>query len=196
MREFELVLKRLFDVLGSLIGLIVLSPMFLATIFLIKLLMPGPIFFKQQRVGKNGYLFNILKFRSMKVDIVAESTNDFSKDTERLTPFGNFIRRFKIDEIPQLINVLFGEMSLVGPRPTILRQVEQYTAYQRQRLKMRPGMTGLAQINGNIALTWEERIEYDVEYIKKFSIILDIKILIGTVLVVLFGEEKYKKPKI
>lgn len=195
MRQVDLAIKRAVDFLGSGIGLIVVSPIFLITVILMELFMPGPVFFKQQRVGKNGTLFNILKFRSMKVDKEAEKSHDFTKDAERMTPFGNLIRRLKIDELPQLINVFKGDMSLVGPRPTVKEQTDLYNDYQRQRLKMRPGMTGLAQVNGGVSLSWDERIEYDVEYVTNFSVLLDLKILFKTVGVVVFGEAKYKNPK-
>lgn len=195
MRQLNLALERLTDLLGSGIGLIIISPILLITVVLLEIFMPGPVFFRQQRVGKNGKTFNILKFRSMKVDKEAEDNHDFTKDEERRTPFGNLIRRLKIDELPQLINVFRGDMSLVGPRPTVKEQTDLYNAYQRQRLKMRPGMAGLAQVNGNISLTWDERIDYDVEYINKFTFLLDIKILFKTVVVVIFGEEKFKNPK-
>ena len=195
MRQLNLALERLTDLLGSGIGLIIISPILLITVVLLEIFMPGPVFFRQQRVGKNGKTFNILKFRSMKVDKEAEDNHDFTKDEERRTPFGNLIRRLKIDELPQLINVFRGDMSLVGPRPTVKEQTDLYNAYQRQRLKMRPGMAGLAQVNGNISLTWDERIDYDVEYINKFTFLLDIKILFKTEVVVIFGEEKFKNPK-
>lgn len=195
MRQLNLALKRLIDLLGSGIGLIILSPILLITVVLLEIFMPGPVFFRQQRVGKNGKTFNILKFRSMKVDKEAEDNHDFTRDEERKTPFGNLIRRLKIDELPQLINVFRGDMSLVGPRPTVKEQTDLYNDYQRQRLNMRPGMTGLAQVNGNISLTWDERIDYDIEYINKFTFLLDIKILFKTVAVVIFGEDKFKNPK-
>lgn len=155
--------------------------------------MPGPIFFIQERVGRNKKIFNVFKFRTMKVDREAEKNLDFSKDEERLTKTGRFLRRVKIDELPQLINVLKGDMSLVGPRPTVMEQVERYTNYQIKRLNMKPGMTGLAQVNGNILLPWEQRIEYDIEYVTKFSILLDCKILLKTVGIIILGEEKFKK---
>lgn len=195
MRQLNLTLKRLLDLLGSGIGLIIISPILLITIILLEVFMPGPVFFRQQRVGKNGKTFDILKFRSMKVDKEAEENHDFTKDEERKTPFGNLIRRLKIDELPQLINVFRGDMSLVGPRPTVKEQTDLYNEYQRQRLYMRPGMTGLAQVNGNISLSWAERIDYDVEYIRNFTFWLDIKILFKTVAVVIFGEDKFKNPK-
>lgn len=195
LRFLQLCVKRTVDVLGSGIGLLVISPLLMVTGILIKIIMPGPVFFRQQRVGKNRKLFDILKFRSMKVDREAERTLDFSRDAERVTPFGRLIRRLKIDELPQLINVFKGDMSLIGPRPTVKEQVDLYTPRQMHRLDMRPGMTGLAQVNGNTALSWEDRIEYDLEYIEKYSLLLDLKILVKTVLVVICGEEKFKKKK-
>lgn len=195
MRSINLGLKRTGDMLGSGLGIIVLSPFFFVVSLLIKIFMPGPVLFRQQRIGKNGKEFYILKFRSMKVDIQAETAHDFTKDAERLTRLGKVIRRTKIDELPQLINVFRGDMSLVGPRPTVKEQTDKYNEFQRQRLKMRPGMTGLAQVNGNISLTWDERIEYDVDYVTNFSVLLDLKILCRTIAVVICGEDKFKNPK-
>ncbi|MEC1696772.1 sugar transferase [Schinkia azotoformans] len=192
-KKFNLFVKRLMDVLGSGFGILVTFPLFIIVIILIRVTMPGPIFFKQERIGMNKKPFKILKFRSMKVDKEAEKTLDFSKDKERLTTLGKILRRTKIDELPQLINVLFGDMSLVGPRPTVIQQVENYTEHQLKRLSMRPGMTGLAQVNGNIAIPWEQRIIYDIEYIEKFSIALDFRVLFKTVAIVLFGEENFVK---
>ncbi len=195
MRLTNLFLKRFFDIVLSVLFLLILSPLILVFILLMEMTMPGPVFFKQLRVGKNGKVFTILKLRSMKVDRVAEESHDTSKDQDRMTGLGKVMRRIKIDETPQLINVLTGSMSMVGPRPTFKEQVEAYNEKQRHRLDMRPGMTGLAQVNGNVALSWDERIEYDLQYIERFSVILDIRILIKTVLVVLFGEQKFKKRK-
>lgn len=191
-RLINLGIKRGVDLVGSGLGIIVISPILLLCAIMIKITMPGPVFFKQIRIGKDSKLFSILKLRTMKVDTEAEKNHDISKDDERKTPFGNLLRRTKIDELPQLINVFKGDMSLVGPRPTFAEQVNEYNDFQMQRLFMRPGMTGLAQVNGNISISWEERIEYDVKYIKSFNILLDIKILLKTVKVVIFGEEKYK----
>lgn len=192
-KKFNLVLKRALDITGSGIGLLILSPIFFITAILITVTMPGPIFFKQERIGQNGKLFYILKFRSMKVDKTAEKNHDVSKDTDRLTTFGKLIRRLKIDELPQLINVLWGNMSLVGPRPTFKEQADLYNKSQKHRLDMRPGMTGLAQVNGNISLSWEERIKYDLYYIENYTLLLDLKILLKTALVVILGESKFKK---
>ena len=195
MRRLNLAIKRTADIIFSAAGLIVLLPILLISAILLEVFMPGPLFFKQQRVGKNGRLFNILKFRSMKVDKALEASHDFTRDAERMTPFGKLLRRTKIDELPQLWNVLVGDMSLVGPRPTVKEQTDKYNDYQRQRLNMRPGMTGLAQVNGNVSLTWDERFVYDIEYVNNFSVLLDIKILCKTVLVVILGEEKFKRVK-
>lgn len=195
MRRLNLAIKRTADIIFSAAGLIVLMPILLISAILLEIFMPGPLFFKQQRVGKNGRLFNILKFRSMKVDKALEASHDFTRDAERMTPFGKLLRRTKIDELPQLWNVLVGDMSLVGPRPTVKEQTDKYNDYQRQRLNMRPGMTGLAQVNGNVSLTWDERFVYDIEYVNNFSVLLDIKILCKTVLVVIMGEEKFKRVK-
>ena len=195
MRQLNLAVKRTADIIFSAAGLIVLMPILLISAILLEIFMPGPLFFKQQRVGKNGRLFNILKFRSMKVDKALEASHDFTRDAERMTPFGKLLRRTKIDELPQLWNVLVGDMSLVGPRPTVKEQTDKYNDYQRQRLNMRPGMTGLAQVNGNVSLTWDERFVYDIEYVNNFSVLLDIRILCKTVLVVIMGEEKFKRVK-
>lgn len=195
MRRLNLAIKRTADIVFGAAGLIVLMPVLLISAILLEVFMPGPLFFKQQRVGKNGRLFNILKFRSMKVDKALEASHDFTRDAERMTPFGKLLRRTKIDELPQLWNVLVGDMSLVGPRPTVKEQTDKYNDYQRQRLNMRPGMTGLAQVNGNVSLTWDERFVYDIEYVNNFSVLLDIKILCKTVLVVIMGEEKFKRVK-
>ena len=195
MRELNLAIKRTADIVFGAAGLIVLLPILVIAAILLEIFMPGPLFFKQQRVGKDGRLFNIIKFRSMKVDKALEASHDFTRDAERMTPFGKLLRRTKIDELPQLWNVLVGDMSLVGPRPTVKEQTDKYNDYQRQRLNMRPGMTGLAQVNGNISLTWDERFVYDIEYVNNFSVLLDIKILCKTVLVVIMGEEKFKRVK-
>lgn len=191
-RKRELFLKRCLDMAAGLTGLIVLSPLFLFVPLLIKITMPGPVFFRQERAGKGGRPFMILKFRSMKPDRQAEENHEFAKDAQRLTPFGALMRRTKLDELPQLLNVIKGDMSLVGPRPAVTEQAERYTSRQKRRLRMRPGMTGLAQVNGNAALSWEERIEYDLKYIETFSLALDMKILLKTALVVLCGEEAFQ----
>ncbi len=193
MRTINLVVKRLLDLIGSGLGLVLVFPILLISALLIKITMPGPVVFRQERIGKDNRLFYILKFRTMKVDKDAERNHDISKDQERKTVMGNFLRRTKIDELPQLINVFKGDMSLVGPRPTFAEQAAAYTAFQKQRLRMRPGMTGLAQVNGNTAISWEDRIKYDVKYVRDFNVLLDIEILFKTIQVVIDGEEKFAK---
>ena len=190
-RKLNLYIKRIFDVTISSVGLIISMPFWLIGILGIVITMPGPVFFQQERIGKDGKPFHVLKLRTMKVDKTLETSRDMSRDNERRTPWGDFLRRIKIDELPQLINVLKGDMSLVGPRPTVYEHVVLYDEREKHRLDMRPGMTGLAQINGNASLVWEDRIEYDLRYIKDFTVLLDLHILIGTVKVVLFGEDKF-----
>ncbi len=186
-----LCIKRGIDIVFSVLFFVIALPFICVAVIGIILTMPGPILFKQERIGLGGKPFNILKLRTMKVDKEVEQKRDMTKDEERKTVWGNWLRRFKIDELMQLVNVIKGEMSLVGPRPTVIEQVEKYTERERHRLDMRPGMTGLAQVNGNVALTWEERIAYDLQYIENFSLLLDASIMVRTIKVVLLGEEKY-----
>ena len=178
---------------GSSIGLILISPILIISILGIEIFMPGPVFFKQVRAGYKGKPFNILKLRTMKIDTIAEENHDFSKDAERLTFFGEILRRTKVDELPQLLNVFMGDMSLVGPRPTVIEQATKYDTFQRKRLDVVPGMTGLAQVNGNITLSWEDRIKYDVFYVENWSLMLDMKILFKTVAIVVLGENKFTR---
>lgn len=186
-------IKCIIDFILALVGLIILSPLFLIIAMLTKIDSKGPALFLQERIGKDGKIFKIYKFRTMKKDEKAERNFDFGKDNKRMTQLGKILRRTKIDELPQLVNVLKGDMSLVGPRPTIKIQVDKYTSYEKQRLKVRPGMTGLAQVNGNTALSWGERIEYDIYYVYNHSLMLDIRILIKTIAIVLFGEKHFKE---
>ncbi len=191
MRTINLFIKRAADILISLAGVLVLVPIWFVIVVLMKVTMPGPVFFRQSRVGKNFKLFDVLKFRTMKVDKEAEQNFRIEKDKDRITPLGQFMRRTKIDETPQLLNVLKGDMSLVGPRPTVQQRVQEYPNGQEVRLSMRPGMTGISQVKGNVLLSWQRRIEYDCQYVKDFNILLDLSIIFKTVGVVLFGEEKY-----
>ncbi len=190
-KNISLCIKRGMDIVLSVPLFVIALPFIGVAVIGIIFTMPGPILFKQERVGLNGKLFNILKLRTMKVDKEIEQKRDMTRDEERKTVWGNWLRRFKIDELTQLINVIKGDMSLVGPRPTVIEQVEKYTERERRRLDMRPGMTGLAQVNGNVALTWEERIAYDLQYIENYSLLLDAAILVKTIKVVVMGEEKY-----
>jgi lipopolysaccharide/colanic/teichoic acid biosynthesis glycosyltransferase len=181
-----------FDKIVSLIALIILLPIFLVAAILIKLDSPGPVFFLQERVGKEGKIFKVFKFRTMTVDAPEKTKGRYiEKSNSYVTRVGKFLRRSGIDELPQLINVLKGEMSLVGPRPTLPYQVEKYSNYQRKRLLMKQGITSWALIHGRNKLTWPERIEYDVWYVEHWSFWLDIKIIFKTVWVVAKGEGLY-----
>lgn len=179
--------KRVLDVLGSSVGIVALSPVFAVSAALVKTT-KGPAFFLQDRPGQHGRMFRILKFRSMRTfeDSYDDQGNELSND-ERITRVGAILRRISIDELPQLFNVLLGQMSLVGPRPALQYQVQRYDETQRQRLDVRPGMTGLAQVSGRNSLTWEQKIALDLEYVRTVNVRKDLKILAMTVNVVLGG---------
>ncbi|RYM02765.1 sugar transferase [Sporolactobacillus sp. THM7-7] len=198
-QRLYLVMKRFMDILGALIGLIILAPVFLIIPILIKWDDPGgKVFFKQIRVGKNGRAFYIYKFRSMvsnaeellkKLMDKNETTGAMFKIKKdpRVTRIGRFIRKTSIDELPQLINVLKGDMSLVGPRPPLPREVEEYTHYDMQRLLVKPGVTGLWQVSGRSHVGFKKMVALDIHYILKRSLLLDIKILMKTFVVLLKG---------
>ncbi len=191
MRSIQLTIKRYLDIFVSGACIFILLPFWFLIIILMKITMPGPIFFKQERVGKNFKPFKVLKFRTMKIDEEAEKNFSFEKDLDRITVLGKFLRRSKLDETPQLVNIFKGDMSIVGPRPIVSQRIEEFNEGQELRLSMSPGLTGISQVNGNVLLSWPRRIEYDCQYVKDFSIWLDIKIILKTVKVILFGEEKY-----
>lgn len=183
-------MKRLFDFSAALAGLLVLAPVFLLVSVLIKLDSPGPVFFRQNRVGRDGVPFKIYKFRSMVVSSTPGLAYNTAPNDPRITRVGRFIRATSLDEIPQLINVLAGDMSIVGPRPDLQLQEQDYDAESwRLRSSVRPGVTGLAQVNGRSNLSFEERLRYDLEYVKKRSMLLDLKILLRTVMVILRGTD-------
>ena len=177
--KVNLIIKRVIDILGSFIGLIILSPVFIVTSILVYIKLGSPIFFIQKRVGKNNKVFKMIKFRTMKND--KNKFGEYLSDEERLTPFGKKLRSLSIDELPELINVLKGDMSLVGPRPLLVEYLELYSDKQIRRHEMRPGITGLAQVNGRNSISWNERFEMDVDYIDTYNLFLDIKILFMTV---------------
>lgn len=177
--KLNLIIKRVIDILGSLMGLILLSPVFIVTAILVYIKLGSPIFFVQERVGKDNKVFKMIKFRSMKND--KNKYAEYLSDKERLTPFGEKLRSLSIDELPELINVLKGDMSLVGPRPLLVDYLELYSDEQIRRHEMRPGITGLAQVNGRNSISWGERFKLDVSYIDTYNLFLDIKILFMTV---------------
>ena len=177
--KLNLIIKRVMDILGSLMGLILLSPVFIVTAILVYIKLGSPIFFVQERVGKDNKVFKMIKFRSMKDD--KNKYGEYLSDEERLTPFGEKLRSLSIDELPELINVLKGDMSLVGPRPLLVDYLELYSDEQIRRHEMRPGITGLAQVNGRNSISWGERFKLDVSYVDTYNLFLDIKILFMTV---------------
>jgi lipopolysaccharide/colanic/teichoic acid biosynthesis glycosyltransferase len=175
--------KRALDVLVWLVVAIPALLLGALCALAVKLSSRGPVFFRQQRVGMDGAPFDVVKFRTM-----VDGDNPIFPDATRITIAGKWLRRLSLDELPQLINVARGEMSVVGPRPTLQYQVDRYDDQQRLRLCVRPGLTGLAQIRGRNSLSWSQRIEFDVEYVQTQSLWVDIKILLGTVRVLLSGE--------
>jgi len=188
--KIQLVLKRLIDILLSLIGLVLLAIPFAIISLAIKLGSKGSVFFRQERVGKDGRSFKVWKFRTMVVGAVRKGLGyNVCKDDSRITRVGAVLRNWGLDELPQLINVFVGEMSLVGPRPTLRYQVEHYNEFQRRRLLVKPGITSLAVVSGRNALSWNKRIELDVWYVEHWSLWLDIKILFKTLWTVLVTHE-------
>ena len=183
-------LKRAFDVAVALGGLLVAGPVLVVAMVLIKVTSRGPVFFRQPRRGRDGQVFLLYKLRTM-VDRPRTAREIMPGDTE-VTTIGRVLRRFKIDELPQLWNVLTGDMAIVGPRPGLPDQ--PLSEVGRRRLEVRPGLTGLAQVHGNVYLTWEQRWEYDAAYVDRMSIGMDLWILWRTVLVVLLGEKRFSRP--
>jgi lipopolysaccharide/colanic/teichoic acid biosynthesis glycosyltransferase len=174
------------DITGALCGLVVLSPLLLTVAFLVKKKLGSPVIFKQERAGYSGKPFTIYKFRTMTDE--RDEEGNLLPDEKRLTKFGAFLRSTSIDELPELYNVLKGDMSLVGPRPLHVRYIERYTPQQARRLEIRPGITGWAQVNGRNALSWEDRFKMDVWYVEHKSLVVDIRILLHTLLKVLRRE--------
>lgn len=206
MKAFQLAVKRLFDIIVSLILILFLTviPVLIVIPIAIVLESKGGAVFKQERVGKNGKIFKIYKFRTMRqppegtysVNGVLHKPNGdiLEPSSTRITKLGAFLRKTSLDELMQLFNILEGTMSFVGPRPTLPYQAEKYNDEQRRRLDMKPGLTGWAQVNGRNNLTWTEKIAYDVEYVDKFSLWFDLKIMFKTVAVVLKREKiEFKK---
>lgn len=181
-----LYLKRVFDLITSLVVLIILSPIVLITAILVRCKLGSPVLFKQQRPGLHGKPFYLYKFRTMTDE--RDENGELLPDHVRLTPFGQFLRKYSLDELPQLFNVLKGDISLVGPRPLLMEYLELYTPEQARRHEVKPGITGWAQVNGRNAISWEEKFELDVWYVDNQSFWLDLKILFLTVLKVLKSE--------
>jgi len=185
--------KRLFDILASVPAILVLSPVFVIIIIAIKRGSRGPAIFKQTRAGKDGKPFTFYKFRTMKIDVDPFGASPKSGQDPRLTKTGIFLREYSLDELPQLFNVLKGNMSLVGPRPLYLEQMAEWDNEQKKRLDVKPGLTGLAQISGRGELTREEKLALDVEYVRTASFLLDMKIIFMTLWQVVARKSIYEK---
>lgn len=194
--------KRILDIFGSSVMLILLFPLFVVLALLVRLTSKGPVFYSSVRVGKGGKLFKFIKFRSMYMDAdrrLAELMTDNEKDgpifkmkvDPRITPIGRILRRYSLDELPQFIHVFMGDMSLVGPRPPLPREVEQYDEYCRERLSIKPGITCYWQVMGRSDLTFAEWMELDHRYLREMSVLTDLKILCLTPLAVLKGSGAY-----
>ena len=185
-------LKRFFDVLFAALLLIILSPVLLICYIAVKVNSPGPAIFKQTRLCKNGKEFTMYKFRSMHVNSEHTGTGVYSyKGDKRVTSVGNVLRKTSLDELPQLVNILKGEMSFIGPRPVLTYHpwpFEEYTETQKRRFNVRPGITGLAQVNGRKAALWDARLQFDVNYADNLSFIMDLKIFFKTIVSVLKSE--------
>ncbi len=188
------VIRRIVDILVSVTLIVLLIPVWLLTALAIKLTSPGPLLFTQPRGGRDGIPFVTRKFRTMRADHVHDPTEIIPLEHQNITPLGRFLRRSKIDETPQLFNVLAGDMSIIGPRPTIMDQVIRYDNFERRRLEVRPGLTGLAQVNSNATMSWPERIKYDVYYVDHLGPRLDLWILVKTVAVLILGEKRFSRP--
>lgn len=172
-------LKRMLDIILSFVGMLVLSPIYLLLAILVKVKLGSPVIFCQERPGKNEKIFKLYKFRSM--TDARDANGGLLPDNERLTRFGKILRSTSLDELPELFNILKGEMSIVGPRPLAVQYLPYYNVAERHRHDVRPGLTGLAQVNGRVEIGWEERFAYDIHYVEHLSCILDIQILIMTV---------------
>ena len=172
--------KRIIDFVASLTALIILSPLMVLSAVLVKFGDGGSVFFKQRRPGKDGKIFTVYKFRTMSEKTEDENGRELS-DVERMTKIGSFLRKTSLDELPQLFNVLKGDMSFIGPRPLLCEYLELYTPYQMRRHEVLPGISGLAQVNGRNAITWEKKFDYDVYYVDHMSFWLDLKIIFKTI---------------
>jgi len=173
------IIKRIIDIFGSLLGFVILIPLFLIISVIIKLNSKGPIFFMQRRPGKDEKIFSLYKFRTMTE--MRDEQGNLLPDEKRLTKIGKFLRKLSLDELIELWNILKGDMSLVGPRPLLMKYLPYFTKKERIRHQVRPGITGLAQINGRNYLKWNDRLAFDIKYVKEWSLFLDLKILIKTI---------------
>ncbi|MHC4455637.1 MAG: sugar transferase [Planctomycetota bacterium] len=190
MRKF---FKRIFDIFVSLAAMIILLPIFAVVAIAIKVSSKGAVIFKQERAGKEGRVFVFYKFRTMRVGVDPLGPSPKSSKDSRLTKVGAFLREYSLDELPQLFNILKGDMSIVGPRPLYVSQIEEWDERQKKRLLVKPGLTGLAQISGRGELTREEKLELDVKYVETAGPLVDIKIVLATIAQVFRRKSIYEK---
>lgn len=183
---YKLFFKRFFDFILSLIAIIMLSPVYLIVIVLVRIKLGSPVFFTQKRPGKDEKIFKMYKFRTMTNEV--DENGNLLPDDKRLTKFGKLLRSTSLDELPELFNILKGDMSIVGPRPLLVRYLSLYNEYQKHRHDARPGFTGWAQCNGRNSISWEEKFDLDVYYVNHITFLLDVKIIFKTVKTVLCRE--------
>ena len=171
--------KRLIDIFLSVSALVILSPVVLVTAVLVRVKLGSPAIFRQERPGKDEKIFTMFKFRTM--TDAKDERGEMLPDEVRLTGFGKFLRSFSLDELPELVNIIKGDMSIIGPRPLLVQYLPYYDEFQKRRHEVRPGLTGLAQINGRNLTTWNERFEFDIQYIDSISFVTDVKIFFATI---------------
>jgi undecaprenyl phosphate N,N'-diacetylbacillosamine 1-phosphate transferase len=191
--RFYPVIKRLCDFIVGLMAFLTLLPLLVLIAVMVRISGRGPAVFVQERAGRNGKPFRMYKFRTMKMDVDPFGPSPKSGEDPRLTPVGRFIREFSLDELPQLLNVIKGDMSLVGPRPLYVAQIQEWDQRQRRRLLVKPGLTGLAQVSGRGELTREEKLELDVRYVETASLTTDLKIVLATIGQVFGRSSIYEK---
>ena len=177
---YEKYIKRPQDMLCALLALIVLSPILFITAFLVRVKLGSPVIFKQERPGLNGKIFTLYKFRTMTDE--RDSEGNLLPDEVRLTKFGKLLRSTSLDELPELLNILFGDIAVIGPRPLLVEYLPRYNAEQRRRHEVRPGLSGLAQVNGRNAISWEDKFKYDIQYVDHVTFLGDWKIIFQTIL--------------
>lgn len=179
-------IKRILDIISSLLAIIILSPLLAVTAVLVKTKLGSPVLFKQERPGKDEKIFTLMKFRTMTDE--RDENSELLPDEVRLTKFGKFLRSTSIDELPELFNILKGDMSVIGPRPLLVKYLPRYNEHQHRRHEVRPGLSGWAQVNGRNTVSWEDKFDMDVHYVDNYSFAMDVKILFMTVLNVLKKE--------
>lgn len=179
-------IKRILDIISSLLAIIILSPLLGVLTVIGALEMKGNPFFTQERPGKDEKIFKLVKFRTM--TNAKDENGELLSDADRLTKYGKFLRNTSLDELPELFNILKGDMSVIGPRPLLVKYLPRYNEHQHRRHEVKPGLSGWAQVNGRNAISWEDKFDYDVEYVDNYSIVMDIKILFMTILNVLKRE--------